>query len=186
MRSQIHDEVMSKGVDPDRRVFVQAYGNRLIDASNLMLPLIGFIDASDPVMKATIEISERELTSPEGYVYRYCGFDDGLAQNEGAFLICTFWLANNLVRLGETGCAQAIYERLLACVNDLGLLSEQIDPASGAMLGNFPQAFSHLGIINTARQLSLAIDNVWQPDEALGERVRNGVAPLCRQRGPAP
>ena len=104
-------------------------------------------------MRSTIEAIERELTSPQGFVYRYKGFDDGLAGSEGAFTICTFWLADNLIALGELERARELFEKLRSCANDLGLFSEEIDADTGKMLGNFPQAFSHLGLINTAVQL---------------------------------
>ena len=107
-------------------------------------------------MLATIRATESNLTSPQGFVYRYRGFDDGLAGDEGVFNICTFWLADNLILLGEIDKARSLFERLLSHTNDLGLLSEEIDPATGEMLGNFPQAFSHMAIINTAVQLDRA------------------------------
>ena len=156
VRREIKEDVMSKGFDSERGVFVQAYGSKRLDAANLMLPLVGFIKADDPRMLATIRATESELTSPQGFVYRYRGFDDGLAGDEGVFNICTFWLADNLILLGEIDKARALFERLLSHTNDLGLLSEEIDPATGEMLGNFPQAFSHMAIINTAVQLDRA------------------------------
>ncbi len=159
VRSAIREDVLARGYDPDRGAFVQAYGSKNLDAANLMLPLVGFIRAGDPPMRSTIQAIERELTSAEGFVYRYKGFDDGLTGAEGAFTICTFWLADNLILLGETARARALFEKLRGCTNDLGLYSEQIDPATGEMLGNFPQAFSHLAFINTAVQLQKAEEN---------------------------
>ncbi len=156
VRAEIKRDVLANGYDQERGAFVQAYGNKLLDASNLMLPLVGFIRADDPRMRATIEATERELTSPEGFVYRYLGFDDGLAGDEGTFTICTFWLADNLIALGELGKARALFDKLRAYANDLGLFSEEIDARTGEMLGNFPQAFSHLAFINTAVQLHKA------------------------------
>ena len=108
---------------------------------------------NDPRMRSTIEAIERELTSPQGFVYRYSGFDDGLAGNEGTFAICTFWLADNLIALGELQQARALFDKLRESANDLGLFSEETDPETGAMLGNFPQAFTHLAFISTAVQL---------------------------------
>ena len=156
VRAEIRDEVLTRGYDGDRGAFVQSYGSKNLDASNLLLPLFGFIKATDPRMESTIRAIDRELTSPEGLVYRYRGFEDGLAGGEGAFTVCTFWLADNLIRLGEIDRATKLFETLLSHANDLGLFSEEIEPTSGAMLGNFPQAFSHMGLINTALNLDRA------------------------------
>jgi GH15 family glucan-1,4-alpha-glucosidase len=119
-----------------------------------MLPLLGFIPTRDPRMTSTIRAIERELTTPEGLVYRYRGMDDGLGGQEGAFLMCSFWLVDNLTFLGEREKATALFEKLLTYSNDLDLYSEQIDPRTLGLLGNFPQAFTHLGVINAAVQLS--------------------------------
>ena len=108
-------------------------------------------------MRSTIEAIERELTSPQGFVFRYKGYNDGLEGGEGAFLMCTFWLADNLIALGQIDRARELFEKLRGCSNDLGLFSEEIDPDTGEMLGNFPQAFSHLGFINTSVQLHDAV-----------------------------
>lgn len=156
VRAEIRDDVLTKGYDAERGAFVQAYGSKHLDASALMLPLVGFLRADDPRMRSTIEAVDRELTSPNGFVYRYRGYDDGLAEGEGAFIICTFWLADNLIALGEIDRARSLVERLRSCSNDLGLFSEQIDPQTGEMLGNFPQAFSHVALINAAIQLQKA------------------------------
>lgn len=156
VRTEIREDILSRGFNEELGVFVQAYGSDILDASNLMLPLIGFIKADDPRMLATIRATQRELTSEQGFVYRYRGFDDGLAGDEGTFSICSFWLCDNLILLGELDEATALFENLLAHANDLGLMSEEIDAYSGEMLGNFPQAFSHLSIINTAVQLEKA------------------------------
>lgn len=156
VRAEIREDVLTRGYDAERRAFVQAYGSKHLDASALMLPLVGFLRASDPRMRSTIEAVERELTSPQGFVYRYRGYDDGLTQAEGAFLICTFWLVDNLIALGELDRARSLFETLRGCSNDLGLFSEQIDPKTGEALGNFPQAFSHVALINAAIQLRKA------------------------------
>ncbi len=132
---------------------MHAYGSEKLDASNLLLPLLGFISADDPRMRATIEATERELTSPEGFVFRYKREHDEVAGREGTFAITTFWLADNLIALGELERARNLFEKLRGCANDLGLFSEEMDPETGAMLGNFPQAFSHLAFISTAVQL---------------------------------
>ena len=156
VRAEIKAEVLARGYDADRQAFVQAFGSKTLDAANLMLPLVGFIKASDPRMHSTIKAIERELTSPEGFVYRYRDYDDGLGGDEGTFTICTFWLADDLIALGEVDRARHLFEKLLGCANDLGLLSEEIQPETGEMLGNFPQAFSHMALINTAVQLHRA------------------------------
>ena len=156
MRAEIREQILTHGFNEKRGVFVQSYGSDLLDASNLMLPLIGFIKADDPRMLATIRATQQELTSEQGFVYRYRGFDDGLPGDEGTFNICSFWLCDNLILLGELDEATELFDRLLEHTNDLGLMSEEIDPHNGEMLGNFPQAFSHLSIINTAVQLQRA------------------------------
>jgi len=160
--------VLANGYDAERSAFVQSYGSKELDASNLMLPLVGFIKPDDPRMRGTIEATERELTSPQGFVYRYRGLDDGLAGDEGTFTICTFWLADDLIALGELDKARALFERLKGYANDLGLFSEEVDAKSGEMLGNFPQAFSHLAFINTAVQLHKA--EVHRPARPVGEK----------------
>ena len=157
VRAEIRHDILTKGYDAERGVFVQAYGSKLLDSANLMLPLVHFIKASDPRMRSTIQATKRELTSPQGFVYRYKTYDDGLAGDEGTFSICTLWLADNLILLGEVQEARDLFEKLCAHTNDLGLLSEQIDAESGELLGNFPQAFSHLAIISTAVQLNKAM-----------------------------
>ncbi len=156
VRAEIRADIMEKGYDAERGAFVQSYGSKLLDASNLLLPLVGFIRADEPRMLSTIRAIERELTTPEGFVYRYQGFNDGLEGSEGTFTICSFWLADNLIALGELDRARDLMEKLLASANDLDLFSEETDSKTGQMLGNFPQAFSHLGFINTAVQLDKA------------------------------
>ena len=156
VRAEIKEDVLANGYDAQRGVFVQSYGSKVLDAANLMLPLVGFIRADDPRMRSTIQAIERELMSPQGHVYRYKGLDDGLGGDEGTFTICTFWLADDLLALGEIGRARVLIDRLRGCGNDLGLLSEEIHGETGEMLGNFPQAFSHMALINTAVQLQKA------------------------------
>ncbi len=155
IRQQIHDEVCREGFDPALNSFVQYYGSKDPDASLLMLPLVGFLPATDPRMLGTVEYIQRRLVR-DGFVDRYPTVPevDGLPPGEGAFLLCTFWLADNLALQGRTGEARDIFERLLNLRNDVGLLSEQFDPDARRLLGNFPQAFSHVGLINTARNLT--------------------------------
>jgi GH15 family glucan-1,4-alpha-glucosidase len=157
LRRELHDEVCRNGFDADRDTFVQYYGAKQVDASLLMIPLVGFLPASDPRMKGTVAAIQRELMV-DGLVHRYPpeGSEkvDGLPPGEGAFLACTFWLADNLAMMGRRDEATAIFERLLALRNDVGLLAEQYDPHDDRQLGNFPQAFSHVALVNTARNLS--------------------------------
>jgi GH15 family glucan-1,4-alpha-glucosidase len=137
--------------------FVQSYGSRSLDASLLLLPLVGFLPASDARIRATVRAIERDLVV-DGFVLRYRTEEtrDGLPPGEGAFLPCSFWLVDNLMLQGRREEAQALFERLLALRNDVGLLAEEYDPRAQRQLGNFPQAFSHLALIGTALNLSTA------------------------------
>jgi GH15 family glucan-1,4-alpha-glucosidase len=154
-RDEIHREVCEKGFDTQRGTFVQYYGGKPLDASLLMIPLVGFLPASDPRVQGTVAAIERELMK-DGYVERYTNRADvdGLPPGEGSFLPCSFWFVDNLALQGRHAEAVAMYERLLAVRNDVGLLSEEYDPHAKQMLGNFPQAFSHVGLVNTARNLA--------------------------------
>ncbi len=163
LRQQIKEDVLEHGYDEGRGQFVQAYGSKNLDSAVLMLPLVGFLPGDDPRIRSTVQAIQRELTSAEGFVYRYKDFDDGLNTDEGAFLMCTFWLADNLINLGEIEQARTLFDTLRGCANDLGLYGEQIDPKTGEMRGNFPQAFSHLGLINTALKLSRASERGADP-----------------------
>jgi len=151
---EIRNEVLEKGFDKQLNSFVQSYGSTEPDASLLMLPLLGFIDAKDPRMVGTVDHIRTHLES-DGLVSRYPNLPDvdGLPPGEGAFLLCTFWLADVLALQEKYDEAAEIFERLLSLRNDVGLLAEQYDPRSCRFLGNFPQAFSHVGLINTARNL---------------------------------
>jgi GH15 family glucan-1,4-alpha-glucosidase len=157
IRSDIHAEVCRQGFDRELNSFVQCYGSKQLDASLLMLPLVGFLPASDPRMKGTVDAIQKTLMRGP-FVDRYPTAPDldGLPSGEGVFLLCTFWLADNLALQGRYDEARAIFERLLELRNDVGLLSEEYDPESRRLVGNFPQAFSHVGLINTARNLTRA------------------------------
>lgn len=154
---QIRHEVCSQGLDPSGQYFVQAYGANQIDASLLQIALTGFLPADDPRFLETLAQIERRLLK-NGLLLRYDSdsCSDGLTPGEGTFLVCSFWLADVYVLLGRQEQARELYERLLRLCNDLGLLAEQYDPAGKRMLGNYPQAFSHIGIINTALNLHKA------------------------------
>jgi GH15 family glucan-1,4-alpha-glucosidase len=157
LRRELHDEVCREGYDSQRDSFVQSYGSDHLDASLLLIPLVGFLPAGDPRVKGTVAAIQRELMV-DGLVHRYrpegSQSVDGLPPGEGTFLACTFWLADNLALMGRREEALAIFERLLALRNDVGLLAEEFDPSSGRQLGNFPQAFSHVALVNTANYLS--------------------------------
>jgi GH15 family glucan-1,4-alpha-glucosidase len=157
LRNTVHEDVCRNGFDPELGSFVQSYGSKLLDASLLMIPLVGFLPSDDARVIGTIAAIEKGLVR-DGYVARYATEPqvDGLPPGEGAFLLCTFWLADNLSLVGRSNEARVIFERLLALRNDLGLLSEEYDAASKRLLGNFPQAFSHVALVNTARNLSAA------------------------------
>jgi GH15 family glucan-1,4-alpha-glucosidase len=160
LRDTIHREVCAKGFSRDKNSFVQSFGSSEPDASLLMIPLVGFLPADDPRMAGTVACIERELLH-EGFVKRYNTKEnvDGLPPGEGVFLPCTFWLADNYVLQGRQQEAEQIFRRLLGLCNDVGLLSEEYDPQSGRLVGNFPQAFTHVGLINTAMNLSRQANN---------------------------
>ncbi|WP_439815811.1 glycoside hydrolase family 15 protein [Zavarzinia sp. CC-PAN008] len=157
VRDEIHAEVCRRGFDADRNTFVQSYGASALDASLLLLPIVGFLPPDDPRIRGTVAAIERDLVR-DGLVLRYdTGSSvDGLPPGEGAFLACSFWLADNYVLQGRRDEAKALFERLLGLANDVGLLAEEYDPADRRQLGNFPQAFSHLALVDTARRLTEA------------------------------
>ncbi|MFD3402400.1 glycoside hydrolase family 15 protein [Kribbella sp. NPDC058693] len=154
---EIHRAVCEQAYDADRNTFTQAYGSKALDAAVLLIPQVGFLPADDPRVVGTVEAVQRELTA-DGFVRRYLTehTDDGINDSEGTFLICSFWMADALAMIGRVGEARDLYERLVALRNDVGLLAEEYDVTSGRMLGNFPQAFSHLGLVNTAWHLTTA------------------------------
>ena len=152
-QAQIREAILTKGWSDRANAFTQSFGSDELDASNLMLPLVGFLPADEPRVLSTIEATEERLTDKQGLVYRYRSHD-GLEGEEGTFLLCTFWLAQALARSGQAARARTVFERALAFVNDVGLLSEEVDPVSGELLGNFPQAFSHTGLVNVAWAIS--------------------------------
>jgi GH15 family glucan-1,4-alpha-glucosidase len=157
LRQTIHDEVCARGFDAGLGTFVQSYGSKELDASLLLLPTVGFLPPSDPRIRGTIEAVERHLLV-DGFVLRYDTrrSDDGLPPGEGAFLACSFWLADAYLLIDRKDDARRLFERLLALRTDLGLLAEEYDVAAGRLVGNFPQAFSHIALVNTACNLSRA------------------------------
>jgi GH15 family glucan-1,4-alpha-glucosidase len=160
LRADIHDEVCTRGYDAVRGTFTQYYGSTAVDASLLMIPLVGFLPPEDRRVAGTVAAIERDLIR-DGFVMRYShdGADtvDGLPGEEGAFLACTFWLADCLYLLGRIDDARTLFERLLGLRNEVGLLSEEYDAGSRRLVGNFPQALSHLSLVNTAHNLSGAM-----------------------------
>ena len=157
LRSRIHADVCANGFDAARGAFVQSYGSKALDASLLLIPITGFLPADDPRVIGTVRAIEKDLVV-DGLVRRYHTHqaDDGLPPGEGVFLACSFWLADNLLLQGRREEARRLFERLLALRNDVGLLAEEYDPAARRFLGNFPQAFSHVALVNTAMNLGEA------------------------------
>jgi GH15 family glucan-1,4-alpha-glucosidase len=153
---EIHAEVCERGFDSDLGSFVQAYGSRQLDAGLLLIPIVGFLPAEDARVRGTLRAIEERLLIDGEFVRRYESEHarDGLPPGEGAFLACSFWLIDNYILQGRQADARKLFDRLLARCNDVGLLAEEIDPLSGRMLGNFPQAYSHVGLMNAALSLS--------------------------------
>jgi GH15 family glucan-1,4-alpha-glucosidase len=154
-RDEIRAAIVEHGWNDKAGAYTQAFGSEDLDASNLMLAITGFLPGDDPRMKATIDATAARLTDKRGLVYRYLA-QDGLAGEEGTFLLCTFWLAQAQALAGEVDEATATFERAIAAINDVGLLAEEVDAGSGEMIGNFPQAFSHIGLINAAWAITQA------------------------------
>jgi GH15 family glucan-1,4-alpha-glucosidase len=155
LNARIHEEICNRAFDPTIGAFVQSYGSKNLDASLLLIPTIGFLPPHDPRVRSTIEAIERNLMT-EGLVLRYNTTEtsDGLPAGEGAFLACSFWLADSLLLIGRQNDAKRLFERLLTLRNDLGLLSEEYDPNAKRLVGNFPQALSHIAHVNTAHNLA--------------------------------
>jgi alpha,alpha-trehalase len=149
----IKAELLSKGYNPRIGAFVDSYGSDALDAAVLRLPMLGVIKADDPHMISTVQAIERRLVK-EDLVFRYLDIDDGLPGEEGAFAICSFWLANNYLLQGRIDAAEELFRKMLRRANDVGLYAEEIDPETGEFLGNFPQAFTHIALINTAVRLA--------------------------------
>jgi len=180
LRDKIHRDVCTHGYDRSRGVFVQRYGSRELDASLLLMPIVGFLPPRDQRVRATVESIERELTV-DGLVQRYRTEEapDGLPNGEGVFLPCSFWLADALALLGRQRDAVRLYDRLLALRNDVGLLAEEYDPRTQRMLGNFPLALSHVALVNTARNLARAGGPA---EHRSGRQARPPQAPQSRSR----
>jgi GH15 family glucan-1,4-alpha-glucosidase len=186
LRDDIFTEVCEKGYNQDIGAFTQFYGSDQLDASVLMIPLVGFLPAKDPRVVSTVEAVQRELMD-HGFVLRYQTTDDGsvdgLTGREGAFLACSFWLVDCLHMIGREEEAVDLFERLIALSNDLGLLSEEYDPLAGRLVGNFPQAFSHVSLINSAFRLSGTdpLTTVYNGTATVAERQQLGITPVMRR-----
>jgi GH15 family glucan-1,4-alpha-glucosidase len=156
LADEIHADVCEHGFDPKLKSFVQAYGSKRLDASLLLIPLVGFLPPDDPRIRGTLKAIEQRLLVEDEFVLRYETEEgvDGLPPGEGAFLACSFWLVDNYILQGRDKDAKRLFKRLLTRCNDVGLLAEEFDPVAGRMLGNFPQAYSHVGLINSALSLS--------------------------------
>ncbi len=177
-RQEIHDQVCAEGYDTEKHAFTQAYGSKRMDAAVLMMPLVGFLPATDERVVNTVGVIERELMH-EGYVARYdtTGVDDGLPPGEGVFLPCSFWYVDNLSLMGRHDEADAMFRRLAGLANDVGLLAEEYDPVAKRQLGNFPQAFTHIQLVNSAFNLSHAANNAAAGDATdAGPPVATGPA----------
>jgi GH15 family glucan-1,4-alpha-glucosidase len=174
---EIHAEVCERGFDRELGSFVQAYGSKLLDASLLLIPIVGFLPADDPRIKGTLRAIEERLLIDGEFVMRYESEHarDGLPPGEGAFLACSFWLIDNYIFQGRRADARALFDRLIARCNDVGLLAEELDPLTGRMLGNFPQAFSHVGLINAALSLSRDVGPV---EERAEPQAADAAAPV--------
>ena len=157
-KDDIHAAVLRDGWSERAGAFTQYFGSDNLDASSLMIPIVGFLPADDPRVLSTVDAIAGHLTDEHGLVYRYdtSSGTDGLEGREGTFVLCTFWLAQALALAGQPARARAVFERAIAFINDVGLLAEEVDPATGELLGNFPQAFSHIGLVNAAWAISQA------------------------------
>jgi GH15 family glucan-1,4-alpha-glucosidase len=158
-RDEIRAAILERGWSEAKQAFAQSFDADELDAAVLLMPIYGFLPATDPRMRSTIEAVARELTE-DGLVLRYRAGEglnaDGLTGEEGTFVICSFWLVSALAQAGEVARAEALFDRLCGYANDLGLLAEEVDTASGEQLGNFPQAYSHIGIITAAHEIDMA------------------------------
>jgi GH15 family glucan-1,4-alpha-glucosidase len=177
-RDRIHAEVCQKGFDPDLGSFVQAFGSKALDASLLLLPIVGFLPPEDPRIVGTVKAIEMRLLV-DGLVQRYDSgeTEDGLPPGEGAFLACSFWLADNYVLQGRIAEASELFQHLIGLCNDVGLLAEEYDPRARRQLGNFPQAFSHVALVNTAYNLTRSQGPAKQRANRRGGKPRAKVRP---------
>lgn len=175
-RREIREAVVERGFDDERGCFTQTFDGNRIDATGLLIPLTGFLPIDDDRVQGTIEAVREDLTTPEGFVYRYEEGGDELPGREGAFVLCSFWLVSVLAKSGRVNRAEEIFQNVLEQTSSVGLLSEEIDPERGRLLGNYPQAFSHIGLINSALYIAQAKDDRFSVDS-----VGMGVTPMDSQ-----
>ena len=168
-RDEVRGSILEKAWCEERNAYGGAFGSDRLDASVLLMPIMGLVDADDERMRATIDAIEEELAE-DGLVRRWTG----TSEDEGAFVICSFWLATCLAQAGELQRARSVFETVLAHANDVGLLSEEIDPRDGSLLGNFPQAFSHVGLINAAWAIDQATAAASGEGSAIGKASFSG------------
>jgi GH15 family glucan-1,4-alpha-glucosidase len=154
-RDEIRRAILERGWSERAGSFTQSFGDDGLDASNLLMPMVGFLPATNPMVRATIDATAERLTDARGLVFRYLT-PDGLAGGEGTFLLCTFWLAEALARAGDLERARRTFETAVGFANDVGLLAEEVHPKTGELIGNFPQAFSHIGLVNAAWAIAQA------------------------------
>jgi GH15 family glucan-1,4-alpha-glucosidase len=181
VRDEIRSAVETEGVDQRRGCFVQSFGSTEMDASLLMMPMVGFVSPNDPRMVATVDAIKADLgTPPHGFVNRYRPehSPDGLRGGEATFLMCSFWLVDVLAMQGRQAEAVELFEALLGVANDLGLYAEEYNADTGELLGNFPQAFTHMALVNSAHQLSCA--------ETYGGGCREDVWPTAARMAAQP
>jgi GH15 family glucan-1,4-alpha-glucosidase len=154
IRAQIHQQICENGFNQAKNSFVQTYGSDQLDASLLLIPQVGFLPGSDPRVQGTVEAIRRELM-PDGFVLRYdtSKVEDGLPPGEGVFLACSFWMVSSLKAVGREDEARQLFERLLTLTSEMGLLAEEYDPNAKRLVGNFPQALSHISLVNAAFDL---------------------------------
>ena len=162
-RDQIREAILTRGWSETRQAYAQSFDSDELDAAQLLMPIFGFLPATDERMRSTIDAIARDLTE-DGLVLRYRNQEgmnaDGLTGEEGTFVICSFWLVSALAKAGAVDRAEALFDKLASYANDLGLLAEEIDTESGELLGNFPQAFSHIGLITAAWEIDKARERV--------------------------
>ncbi|NHN49314.1 glycoside hydrolase family 15 protein [Halostella sp. JP-L12] len=175
-REEIRSEVLEKSYDEDLGAFVQSYGSDTLDATGLLLPIVGFLPFDDERVQGTIEATEDRLVHDEVLVHRYDG-DDGLPGSEGAFVLCSCWLIDVLALSGRVDDARERLEALADYVNSLDLVAEELDPETGAYLGNYPQAFSHIGLINSALYVGYARGRDSSGPPPMGVRVGDPILP---------
>jgi GH15 family glucan-1,4-alpha-glucosidase len=187
LRDEIHREVCAKGFDRKLGTFVQSFGSKQLDASLLQIPTVGFLPISDPRVKATVAAIERRLLR-DGFVMRYDTeeTDDGLPPKEGAFLACSFWLVDVYILQGRIADAERLFRNLIALRNDVGLLSEEYDQRTQRLVGNFPQAFSHMALVNSAYNLTRAEKPVEQRADGHHKRRRHAKAKESKKRNSPP